>query len=770
MYEEDSDDLRTIQALPLLHSFLAAIFIPVIIAVVFGILGSKTNALLMQLELILVVIAFCLTGILSRSKLRGLLSIFAAPISWIILFLIDTLTSSWIKNPYGLFTGLAGPLTAIVESGIMGDIAGTEDLINIITQVAIIIDLIFVEILAFFLGFLLAALATGLWKKNGELSIFSIVMKPFVAIFTILIIVLVPFSYHGIANFADGGVSMGAGFSEFLGFFGGEFGGGAGAQLDGTGLDLNDPLVVENLTKAAENAEYWFRRSSVAFGQVQGNFLVRAIINAMFPEGTSYEGINMREITKVLDISDVFADVSGGLPYLLAGYQNLANGFNRTFSVFGGSSIGGGSGSTIEAKIIEYDPDFSIGLSYLDAAWDNFSDAEDYVNDALETAQEIVGEVITDETGQFGQISDIIDEAQSGYGVIIEVARGGIPFLNASYKTILAVDELGQTNFPNANNWMAGAATDLASANSTLQAIDTSGLNPDSQLPFYGTTEILKDMTSLLTYFSIAAANGTSCYLAIDAGLQALDTLDFAGGGVFSKGFGDISSNISLASTLFDSADDNMNAASSLSSSLSDKSYGAIIDGSLKPMLNDFSNMISQFSSNITEIGYQLKALEHTLFAIESFTDGVALFNQTWNWARTQTQATEDNDTFLTLFDGNATTDQTVHLLDLAIANASAGWDDIDQCDVISDDVEANWKNILHWPSPYAVGETPASPYPPEPPGYVPSIAGLSKGVQEAISALRTLASWQKQADDNVWVQLFFDNMDTLGLGAIFGG
>lgn len=768
MYEEESDDLRTIRALPLWQAFLAAIFVPVIIAIVFGILGSRTNALLMQFELILVVIAFCLSGILTRSKLRGFLSIFAAPLSWFLLFLIDTLTASWIKNPYGILTGLAGPLTAIVKSGIMGD-AVQPELIETITQIAIILDLIIVEILAFFLGFLLAALATGLWKKNGELSIFSIVMKPFAAIFTILIIILVPFTYHGIGNFADGGISMGAGFSEFLGFFGEEFGGGAGAQVGDTGIDLNDPAVVENLTKAAENAEYWFRRSSVAFGQVQGNFLVRAIINAMFPEGTSYEGINMREITKVLDIADVFADVSGGLPYLLAGYQNLANGFNRTFSVFGGSSIGGGSGSTIEAKIIDYDPEFSIGLSYLDAAWDNFSDAEDYVDDALETAQGIVDEVITDETGQFGQISDIIDEAQSGYGVIIEVARGGIPFLNASYKTILAVDELGQTNFPNANNWMAGAATDLASANSTLQAIDTSGLNPDSQLPFYGTTEILKDMTSLLTYFSIAAANGTSCYLAIDAGLQALDALDFEGGGVFSKGFGDISSNISLASTLFDSADINMNAATSLSSSLSDKSYGAIIDGSLKPMLNDFSNMISQFSSNITEIGFQLKALEHTLFAIESFTDGVALFNQTWNWARTK-NAPNDNSGFLTDFINNDTTKAANRSMDLAIANASAGWDDIDQCDVISDDVETNWKNTLHWPSPYATTETPASPYPPVTPGYVASIAGLSKGVKDAIIALGTLKLWDDQAQDNVWVQLFFDNMDTLGLGAIFGG
>ncbi|MFX0151242.1 MAG: hypothetical protein ACFFAJ_10705, partial [Candidatus Hodarchaeota archaeon] len=303
MYEEESDDLRTIKALPLWQSFLAAILAPVIIAIVFGILGSKTNSLLFQLELILVAIAFCLTGILSRSKLLGLLSVITAPISWFILFMIDILLSGFIPNPYGILTGLAGPITAIAQSGLLSGL-GTEvdEIVNFVTQIAIITDLIIVEFLAFFLGFFLSTLATGIWTKKGNLSIFSLIIKPFAAVIAIIILIIVPFAYHGIANFADGGISIGAGAAEFLAFFGGELGGtgGSGAQASEPTLDLNDPEVVANLTAAAENAAFWFKRSSTAFGQVQGNFLIRAILNYVFPEGSSFNGLNMREIPSIL--------------------------------------------------------------------------------------------------------------------------------------------------------------------------------------------------------------------------------------------------------------------------------------------------------------------------------------------------------------------------------------------------------------------------------------------------------------------------------------
>jgi hypothetical protein len=771
MYEEESDDLRTIKALPLWQSFLAAILAPVIIAVVFGILGSKTNSVLFQLELILVAIAFCLIGILSRSKLLGLLSVISAPISWFILFLVDIISGGFIPNPYGLLSGLAGPITAIAQSGILSGLgADVDELVTLITQIAIIIDLIIVEFLALFLGFLLSTLATGIWTKKGKLSIFSLIIKPFAAVFAIIIIIIVPFTYHGIANFADGGISIGAGAAEFLAFFGGELGGtgGSGAQAGGPILDLNDPEVVANLSEAAENAASWFKRSSIAFGQVQGNFLIKALLNYAFPEGReSFNGLNMREIPSILDISDILYHLSDELPPLLAGYQNLANGFELTFNVLGQSSIGGGSGSSIEGITADYDPNFKVGLDKISMALDNFTDAEDGVRDALSTAQEIITKVVIDETAGFGVFIDIVDEAQVGYGVLIDVSRGGIYFLNATYKTTLAVDEMGESDFLGANNYMNGAANDLTTASSTLQAIDLSGLDPNSQLPFYGTVKVLQDMTQLLSYFSIAAANGTSCYLAVEKGLTALNGISFTEGTGFSSGFTHAATNISAANSFFDSAADNMNDASSYANNLTkpENTYGPIIDGSLKPMLNDFSNMIHQFSTNITELGYQLRALEHTFFAMQSFSVGAELFNETWEFELTENGA---GPAFLTGFQGNSTVDLINDTLLMAIDNASLGWYNLSLATNIPNQVKTSWQNMLFWVSP--LGDGPTSPHPTPPDPYFPSIAGLSKGVRDALRALDQLADWLDMDPENVLVQTFINNMDDIGLATIFGG
>ncbi|WP_455140781.1 hypothetical protein, partial [Candidatus Hodarchaeum mangrovi] len=267
MYETESDDVRTIKGLPLWQAALAAIIFPIIIAIVFGILGAKTNPLLMQVELLLVIIAFCLTGILTRSKLMGLLTIITAPISWLGLFLLTTITGGAIPNPFGLFTALSEPVTVLLENSSLGITPETQELVDLMIQAAPIVDLLFVEILAFTLGFLFAAIATGFWtKKEGKLSIFSVIMKPIAAILVIIILITIPFVYHGVANFTDGGISMVAGAAEFLSAFG-MLGGGSGAQT--VDIDLNDPMVLASLTAAAEKAQELFKRSALAFDQVQ---------------------------------------------------------------------------------------------------------------------------------------------------------------------------------------------------------------------------------------------------------------------------------------------------------------------------------------------------------------------------------------------------------------------------------------------------------------------------------------------------------------------
>ncbi len=758
MYESDSeDDLRTIRALPLWQAFLAAVIAPIIIALVFAILGAQKNALLLQLEMILVAIAFCLTGILGRSKLLGLLSIFAAPISWVVLFFLSSFTNGWFVNPYGLLSELAGPLTSIAKSGLIPP--EYTAMVDLIIQIAIIADLIIVEFLALFLGFFVSALATGIWTKKGELSIFSVIMKPIAAIFVILLLITVPLVYHEVANFADGGISLVAGGAEFMGVFGADLGlGGGGAQASGLPIDLSDPEVIENLTKACERAATWFKRSAYKFDHVQGNFYT-AVLLGILPEEMG--GMNTEKLPLLLDISEILATVSSELPSLLQGYNSLVDGFNRTFSVLATTDIGGGFGGSAQAT---YNPEFNTGLGNISTAIGHFGDSKEGVLNALGTAKSIVTEVIIDETGDLGFVVDIVDQADAGYGIILEVATGAIDFLNATYKTTLAIEELGDSDFVEAHSWLADASIDLTDANTTLQAINTSELGGnDAVLPFWGTVEIITDMTELLAYFSRAAANGTECYTKIESVLNTIDTIQFNGSDLDSinAALAPLSANVSEASNIFsgpNGAEDNIGNATSLSTEFSTKSYGDIIDGSLKPMLTELSNMLDQFSTNVTEIGHLLNGLEGTVNAVDSFTKGFENFNNSYTQAYT---GAPNASVFLANLFSDPRFNQSEVLMGYAIANASDAHAEIGLTTVISDDVKSTWQNRVHNPAPGPGVEL-------DPAGG--SIAGLAQGVVDAIGLLKSVATLNEAEENQELIQDFFESMDEINLTDVFTG
>ncbi|MFX1515914.1 MAG: hypothetical protein ACFFC6_06365 [Promethearchaeota archaeon] len=760
MFEADSDDLRTIKALPLWMGFLTAVIAPIIIALVFAILGAQKNALLLQLELIVVAIAFCLTGILTRSKLLGLLSIIAAPISWVVLFFASTFTSGWFVNPYGLLSELAGPLTSLTKSGLIDpDIA---NYMNTITQIAIIVDLIIVEIMAFFLGLFLSTLATGIWTKKGELSILSVIVKPIAAVFTIIILITVPLVYHGIANFADGGISLVAGVGELYGVFGVEGGiGGGGAQSGGLPIDLTDPDVLEELTEACQRAAEWFTRSAYKFDHVQGNFYTK-ILMQLLPDIVQMEGINVEKLDMLLDIADILAIVAEEAPNLILGYYYLTDGFDRTFSILAESDIGGGSGGSTLITEATYDPKFNAGLENISIAIDYFDESKEGVETALESAINIVDEVFTGE-GEFGDITAFVEEAQVGYGLILEVAEAAVDFLNATYKTILAVEDLGDSDFEGAHLWMGDASIDLTDANDTLRGIDTSDLDPESPLPFWGTVEIIADMTELLTYFAKAATNGTECYMEIEDIVVALNAIDFGDDDLatISEELNNLSSQAANARMIFTGARYNIGNATELSESFADKTYGETIDGSLKPMLTEFGTMLNQFQTNVTEISHLLTALDFTLSSAYSFTEGLNLFNSTYNEIRLA--AGNDGQLFFDSFSIDPDVDKSIAYMDYAIDNATDGFEEIGFTSVISPTITIAWKNTLHYPWP------PAEPDD-ELLAPIKSLAGLATGAKDAITTLKAATAFLAQEASAELINDLFDSMDEVGFEQIFGG
>ncbi len=753
MEYESSDDLRTIQALPLWQGFAAAVITPILIGFLFAILGAQQNALMLQLEMILVSIAFCLTGILTRSKLKGLLSVVAAPIAWVPMFILSTLTNGWYVNPYGLIADLAGPISAIFENTA---IVGTEvsQFGSAIQYVLIIVDLILLELfIALFLGFFLSTLATGIWTKKGDLSILSIITKPIAAFFVIAILITVPFIYHGISTFVDGSASLAAGATEFMGIFGYEMGGGSGSQ-EGIGINISDPAVIAELSEAAERAARWFKRSSIKFGQVQGNFYVN-IIKGFLPDNLN--GINLQEITSILSISSILATVATEIPDLLLGYNSLVAGFERTFGVLSTTDLGGGFGSSMSEISADYNPEFNIGLDNISTAIDHFNNSKQGVTAALEEAEELIAKLIVDETADLATALGIVEEAKTGYGLILEIARGAIEFLNATYKTTLAIEDLGDSVFAGSTDWLRSASGDLEDANTTFQNIDTTGLDPNSILPFYGTVEILKDMTNLLTYFSYAATNGTECYDKMDDVLVAIDALNFNSTNLaaISTGLNDLSVSVTETSTLFTDAAYFIGIAANLAEGFEAKTYGDTIDSAFKPILIDFSSMLDAFANNITQMARLVDALEYTVLSIDSFTNGFTMFNTTYTEA--YNGAGGNFTTFFSTLMNDPRFNRSEELMQFCVENASMGHYYVGQAQAIDVDVKNNWQSILY------------SPDPPYTPPDLTSIAGLAFAALDKINLLRAVIDLIEAEINADLVQMFFESLETINLTNIFG-
>ena len=102
---------------------------------------------------------------------------------------------------------------------------------------------------------------------------------------------------------------------------------------------------------------------------------------------------------------------------------------------------------------------------------------------------------------------------------------------------------------------------------------------------------------------------------------------------ILTEDLSNFTANVLAADALFKAAEDNILQAEEDAASYETKSYGQVIDDSLKPMLIDFSSMLSSFTENVTDIGQLIHGLTGTVVSIQTFTTGFSLFNQSYNTA-----------------------------------------------------------------------------------------------------------------------------------------
>ena len=149
--------------IPTIYALPIAIVVPLLVFLIFDILGAGSNGILSQILALVLAFSFCLTGILTRSKKHAIF--LNLPVIWLVIiifnFVFKPILGDLAYNPFGIFSILSGPAVQIVQT------FGVNISSNTITIALTILDLIFDSIIFFFGGWFVAGFATGLWDKKG---------------------------------------------------------------------------------------------------------------------------------------------------------------------------------------------------------------------------------------------------------------------------------------------------------------------------------------------------------------------------------------------------------------------------------------------------------------------------------------------------------------------------------------------------------------------------------------------------------------------------
>ncbi|MHA2297903.1 MAG: hypothetical protein ACXAEU_06495 [Candidatus Hodarchaeales archaeon] len=613
LIETTYDDEGNIKRLvPLKLAFPLAIVVPLVIEVVFSLLGAATIPLLGQIELILVLLSFCLTGILPRSALKGLLAVPAGIINYIILMILPMF---W--NPYGLFYTLSEPLEAI---GVF-----TPETIATAGILLIAMDLIILIILTFFGG-----LFSGAFARAG------IAGKVIFGIFLIVLLLILPFTYIGIAKTLEGGGYLLSTALE------------ANTVITEMGTDVDQILgnqtLLDEFNQKLRDSGTGMNKAANALSFVQQNIFFSLILNLA----------GYGDLLQVLDIVPAVASFMDTAPYLLTGLFDLDKGMGQTFDFISQQSSGS-STSVPKANYkiaADYSNEFAEGLSYLEYAVGNFTSGQEGLEQAIQKIKSALSTQSLQqalEGANLDQVIDLLDQIGDSIPSIISVGKAAVPFINATYETFLGMESIGENDFIGAQQWMDVAATHFNNASGVLSLIETT----DLWEPIADAVDVFTDMTDLLTDVVKVGSNATTTFVSFEAAFAYMEQLNRTqayGTDTTNDAIWDATENtIQAGNTALNGAITNLNAAQTKLAIYNTTDYGMMAP--IGEMFNQFGNLINQFAGNITDFGYAGTAISATFSAMKSFSAGVnalgnADYTQTtksnFQWARDNATIADD--------------------------------------------------------------------------------------------------------------------------------
>lgn len=617
------------KALPFLWAFLISIVVTLLIAILNHVV-LKDNPLLLQLAILASLFAVCLTGILTRSKLKGLANIFVAPVAW-------GPSLAGIDSPWGLFTNLESLVNDLLS--VLKRTSPGEDISEIESYVAYIkyVDLIIILFLALFFGFFCSMISTGFFHKDGSFATITIFSKLF-ALIMLLILIPVPIAYHGVAKTGESVVALAAG-ALVVSDAAGEMG---EANVDN----------IDKITKDFEEAQDFFDISRKAFDHVQANFLFMIIMNQL---GTTeiQDGV---PITDYVDIADSMLNgiyyLAGAAPNLYGGIASLMDGMNDSFA--GMEMETGGSSATMTSQSVDSVAQnsgmnpvlFAQGIALLQQAMSNFTAAETDLAKAWNEVEKIFRTTAFQKMTEGGEeeTADTLRALESiedllTFHIATQMGNGTIYFLKATFAVLSAVEDLGNNRFIDARNHLVHASANFSVASSVFGHVldDFPPELADSELtqPIWGGVMALTNMTTLITHFTNAAINGTDGIIAVNntANIMANMNLTEALENPDLEDWDNAGNNLGWATANLTAAGVNIGNAAETSADISEENYGDALND---PMHDFATELVKQlgadnttgFWGNVTDFGYMLRALTNTYNSMKDYTLGFNYFDQ----------------------------------------------------------------------------------------------------------------------------------------------
>ncbi len=545
-------------------------------------------------------ILVCSYSIIKRSLRHAPLGIISLIASYLItetLIHFDILTAG--INPWGIFNNISRQnLIGILRNQPIVNSIGSQIFIGFDLLGAIVpfLDIILLGIIPFTIG----AGLSGLLEKVEKFSIRTIAVKSFFAALFLIFIIAIPTTYHAFGKGMEGTLYASIGVTQTAEIFSERF-----------FANLEDNI--DELWTLIHSAQYNFDKADNSFRQFAENPLIASLLPLIFPE---VAGIPLKDLPKILALTDVVSESLGYVPNLLWSLTNLESGINLTFSILqdsiGQSTVGGYGASSVAV----YDPSMRDALNLLIQGTNNLSSIEAPLLILFSQAREKIDYSV------FAEISSVLTELELVLPILITILDGLVPWVNSTYKLTLVIDDLFDFQFESA--YLQSAVDDF-NRSTSISDLDIASLPNTSIVPIRDLSEFSTNLHSVTKYFLYTIENGTQMFQQLNSTLRLFQDVAFSDPqNIDDPIWQEIEDGLNQTEYHLNATQYSLAEMSNIVTSQSELDYQE-----LNSFLGELQTFIDDTSTEFDVVQEYFDALEGTYDASSHFSMGVKLLNET---------------------------------------------------------------------------------------------------------------------------------------------